>query len=58
MACGPGGGVAAKGSGLGRMTHGPPDLTHGAGGGVKGAKTGTTTLWRRRPLGVVVFLFA
>ena len=27
----PGPGEPAKGSGLGRMTHGPPDLTHGAG---------------------------
>ena len=25
----PGAGGPAKGSGLGRMTHGPPDLTHG-----------------------------
>ena len=39
----PGPGGPAKGSGLGRMTHGPPDLTHGA-----GSMVGSTLIYYQR----------
>ena len=39
----PGPGGPAKGSGLGRMTHGPPDLTHGA-----GSIVGSTLIYYQR----------
>ena len=39
----PGPGEPAKGSGLGRMTHGPPDLTHGA-----GSMVGSTLIYYQR----------
>ena len=39
----PGPGGPAKGSGLGRLTHGPPDLTHGA-----GSMVGSTLIYYQR----------
>ena len=39
----PGPGGPAKGSGLGRLTHGPPDLTHGA-----GSVVGSTLIYYQR----------